>query len=129
MKLIGDNNPRIVHEFRQMRGLSARCGAEIEHGGIRSRSQHQRSNARGERLGMNIAEEILRQLARKQSPGRFVEGALSDADRCQGYAFFLKHFDNRNRGCLEAIDAKVIGKRSSEALQKGIEIRNEFLVF
>ena len=129
MKLIGDNNPRIVHELCQMRGLSARCGAEIEHRGIRSRRQHQRGNARGERLGMDIAEEVLRQLPRQQSPGRFVYGVLTDVDRCQGYAFFLKHSDNRNRGCLEAIYAKVIGKRSSEALQKGIEIRNEFLVF
>jgi len=76
---------------------------------------------------MDVAEEILQQFARQQVSGSFIEGVISDIHRSQGYAFILKHRDGQGR-YLESIDAKVIGKRPSEALQKGIKIRNELPV-
>jgi hypothetical protein len=128
MEFIGNDDPGIAHEFGQMRGLSARRSAKIKHGRIRSWCQDQRGKTGGERLRMNITEEILQQFARKQSPGSFVKGVVPHTDRSQGYAFLVKHPDEGSRGRLEAIHAKVIGKRPCVALHKGIKIRNEIAV-
>jgi hypothetical protein len=78
---------------------------------------------------MDVAEEILQQFARQKGPGSFIEGVVSDTGRSQGDASLLKHRDDRSRGGLETIHAKVIGKRLSEALQKKTEIGNKFLIF
>ena len=80
-------------------------------------------------MGMDVAEKVLQQFSRQQFLWGFVEGVLSGLHRSQRYAFFLKHRDDCSRACLEAIHAKVVGKWPFEALQKGIEIRDELLVF
>ena len=129
MEFIGDKDPRVGHELGQMRGLSARRSAKIQHGSIRSRRQNQGGHTGGERLGMDVAEEILQQFARQKGPGSFIEGVVSDTGRSQEDASLLKHRDDRSRGGLETIHAKVIGKRLSEALQKGFKVRNNLLVF
>jgi hypothetical protein len=77
---------------------------------------------------MDVAEEILQQFARQQGPGSLVKGGVPDTYRSQGYAFLVKHPDKGRRGRLEAIHAKVIGKRSCVALQKEFKIRNEIAV-
>jgi hypothetical protein len=78
---------------------------------------------------MDVAEEILQQFARQKGPGSFIEGVVSDTGRSQGDASLLEHRDDRSRGGLETIHAKVIGKRLSEALQKSFKVRNNLLVF
>ncbi len=127
MEFIGDKDPRVGHELGQVRGLSARRSAKIQHGSIRSRRQNHGGHTGGERLGMDVAEEILQQFARQKGPGSFIEGVVSDTGRSQGDASLLR--DDRSRGGLETIHAKVIGKRLSEALQKGFKVRNNLLVF
>ena len=129
MQLIGNDNPGIAHELGQVRGFPARRGAEVEHKGIRSRCQNQRGKTGGERLRVNIAQKILQQFARQQRSGSLDQGVILDRPCLEGYAFLLKHPDEGNRRYLEAIHAKVIGKRPCVALQKGIKIRNNFLVF
>jgi len=129
MEFIGDNDPCIGHEFCQMRGLSARRSAKIQHGSARSGCQNQSGHTGGERLGMDVAEEILQQFARQKGSGSFIEGVVSDTGRSQGDASFLKHRDDQSRGGLEAIHAKVIGKGLSEALQKEFEIGDKLSVF
>jgi len=129
VEFIGDKDPCVGHELGQVRGLSARRSAKIQHGSIRPGRQNQGGHAGGERLGMDVSEEILQQFARQKAPGSFIEGVVSDTGRSQGDASLLKHRDDRSRGGLEAIHAKVIGKRLSEALQKKIEIGNNLLVF
>ncbi len=128
MEVIGDNDPCIGHELGQMRGLSARRSAKIQHGSARSGRQNQGGHTGGERLGMDVAEEILQQFARQKGPGSFIEGVVSDTGRSQGDTSLLKHRDDRSRGGLEAIHAKVIGKRLSEALQKEVEIGDKLAV-
>ncbi len=78
---------------------------------------------------MDVPEEILQQFARQKGPGSFIECVVSDTGWSQGYAFILKHRDDRSRRGLETIHAKVIGKRGSEALQKGFKVRNNLLIF
>jgi hypothetical protein len=78
---------------------------------------------------MDVPEKILQQFARQKGPGSFIECVVSDTGWSQGYAFILKHRDDRSRGGLETIHAKVIGKRRSQALQKEVEIRNKLSVF
>jgi hypothetical protein len=129
MELIGNDDTGIAHELRQVRGLSARRSAKIQHGRIRSRCQDQRSETGGERLGMNITEEILQQFAGQEGPRSFIKGVIPDTSRSQRYAFLLKHRDEGNRGGLEAVHAKVIGYRRCEAPQKRIKVRNEIAVF
>ena len=129
VEFIGDKDPRVGHELGQMRGLSARRSAKIQHESIRSRRQNQGGHTGGERLRMDVAEKILQQFARQKGPGSFIEGVVSDTGRSQGDASLLEHRDDRSRGGLETIHAKVIGKRLSEALQKGFKVRNNLLVF
>jgi hypothetical protein len=128
MQLIGNDNSGIAHELGQVRGFPPRRRAEIEHQGIRSRCQNQRGKTGGERLRMNIAEEILQQFARWQRSGSLVQGVILVTHCPERYAFLLEHPDEGNGGYLEAIHAKVIGKRPCVALQKGIKIRDKIAV-
>jgi hypothetical protein len=78
---------------------------------------------------MDVPEKILQQFPWEQVHGSFVQGIVSDTGRFQGYAFFLKHRDERSRSGLEAIDAKVIRQGLSEALHEGVKARNNLFVF
>ena len=129
MEFIGNNDPGIAHQLGHVRGLSARRRAKIKHGRIRSRCQNQRGNTGGERLRMNVAEEILQEFPQGQGPGSFIKGAVPQTDRPQGDSFLAKHPYEGSRGTLEKIHTKVIGKRPCVAFQKGIKVRNEIAVF
>ncbi len=113
MKFIGNDDAGIVHQFGHVRGLSPRRSAKIEHIRIRSRCQDQGSETRGERLRVNVTEEILQQFARGQGPGGVIKGVSPETDLSQGDSFLMEHPDEGSRGSLQAVHAKVIGKRPS----------------
>jgi hypothetical protein len=78
---------------------------------------------------VNVTEEILQQFARRQGPGGVIKGVAPETDLPQGDSFLLERPDEGSRGSLQAVHAKVIGKRPSQAFQKGIEVRNEITIF
>jgi hypothetical protein len=78
---------------------------------------------------VNVAKKVLQQFSGQKVPGGFEESPISGDGGFEDYALLIEHRSESKGGTLESVDAKVIGKRGSEALQKGIELGNNFSVF